>query len=227
MPIFTTDLLELYQLAHVILSQPQLPADGPICFFGQTEENDMPPLCSAAELMNRKIGPSDYPFGPILIGQCDWIERPNGLVVRGSDAWVKELKRLKVSDHSIMVYSMSDRFPPSTDAEAWGMVELIKKNSWKCLVVVVPPLHAIRAFVSLVSACKKSGLDDVKIWSMPSYALPWDRNVFHSGSMPSAPRIEQVTGEMEKIFAYCAKGDHLTAGEILKYLKNRDSYTPA
>lgn len=218
MPIFTTDLVECLTLAHRILRDEPLPDEiDAICFFGQTEENDHDALRKGSDLW------FDCQSAQVLVGQCDRIERENGLVVRGSDAWVKELEGFGVDSESIQVYPMSDKFPPSTDAEAWGMVPLIKENGWKRLVVTVPPLHAIRAFVSLVSACLKNGLDDVGIWSAPSAAPPWNESVFHSGSMPSATRVSHIAGELAKIFAYCAKGDHPPAQKVLEYLNHRDT----
>jgi len=214
MPLFTTDLLELDMLNHRILRDVPPPRIiDAICFFGQTQENDQIALKSIIKRWEK------YNC-PILIGACDRIEK-GSLIVRGSDDWVIDLKSAGVKPKWIWVYNMSSKFPPSTDAEAYGMVEVIEENSWNEIVITVPPLHARRAFVSLVSACQKSGLRNVKIWSVPSEAPPWDEDVFHSGSMPSAPREKQIAGEFGKVFTYCAKGDHLTAKEVLEYLRNR------
>jgi len=212
MSIFTTDIVEYARLAHRVLCDEPPPDEiDAICFFGQTEENDMFALRAIAKRWQKHQC-------LVLVGTCERIER-GGLIVRGSDAWVSTLEELGVHPGSILVYPMSDKLPPSTDAEALGMVEAIRENSWTRFVIVVPPLHAIRAFVSLVSACVKSGLD-VAIWSAPATAPAWDEDVFHSGSMPSAPRVDQIAGEFGKIMAYCAKGDHLTAAEVLEWLRN-------
>ncbi len=224
MPLFTTDLVEYAELVHRILrDEPPPERIDAICFFGQTQENDQKSLKNIAERWKARGGEYDP---AVLVGECERIERGN-LVVRGSDAWIRDLEDAGVEENWIYPYPMSTKVPPSTDAEALGMVPVIKENGWTRLVITVPPLHAVRAFVSLVSACKKNGLDDVLIWSAPSETLAWDENVFHSGSMPSAPRVEQIPGEFAKVTAYCAKGDHLTAKEVLTYLQARRDLSQA
>lgn len=216
MPLFTTDLVELDRLNHRILRDEPPPKEiDAICFFGQTQENDQIALKA---ITNRWEGYNC----PILVGECDRIKK-GSLIVHGSDEWIRYLKSFGIASKWIWNYPMSSKFPPSTDAEAWGMVDIIKDNPWDELVITVPPLHAVRAFVSLVSACKKNNLDKVRIWSAPSEAPPWDEDVFHSGSMPSAPRENQIPGELGKNMAYCLKGDHLTAKEVLEYLRKRNS----
>ncbi len=214
MPLFTTDLLELNALNHRILRDEPPPREiDAICFFGQTQENDRIALEAISKFQD------DFQC-PVLVGICDPIKK-NGLVVRGSKAWKEDLIEFEVKKEDIVLYPMSQKFPPSTDAEAWGMIPLIKDNNWRYLLVTVPPLHACRAFVSFVSACNKNKLDKVNVWSAPSEAPPWDEDVFHSGSMPSAPRVDQISGEFSKMMAYCAKGDHITAREVLEYLRKR------
>ncbi len=221
MAIFTTDLVELFTLTHRILRDEPPPQQiDAICFFGQTEENDKAPLAAIAE---RWRNPLLRPCPSILVGACEPIDK-SPFVVRGDKAWKQDLENFGVDRNSILVYPMSTKFPPSTDAEAWGMVEVIKKNKWKRLVVTVTTLHAIRAFVTLVSACKKNGLEDVAIWSAPAEALPWDEVVCHSGGMAQMPREKHAAVvEFAKVSAYCAKGDHLAAKEILDYLRGRNA----
>ncbi len=212
MPTFTTDLLEYATLAHRIL-RDELPTKklDAACFFGQTHENDRVALETIS---------INYSGLPILVGKCDTIQKENRLLVRGHHAWQGYLEGRGCKN--VVIYPMSDKLPPSTDAEALGMVPIIKKRSWKRLVIVVPPLHAIRAFVSLISACLKNNLNHIAIWSAPCDALAWNENVFHSGSMPAAPREKQIQGELDKIMRYCEKGDYLTAKEILDYLRTKD-----
>lgn len=217
MPLFTTDVLEYVQLVHRILRDtPPPPAIDAICFFGQTQENDRVALKAIAELWKK------YQC-PILVGACEPINQ-EPFVVRGSGAWVSDLVSYGVDPLSIEIYEMSKKLPASTDAEALGMAEFITREAlrWDRLVVAVHPLHAVRAFVSLVAACKKNVLDGMRIWSVPSEALDWDEDVCYSGGALKATRVSHVGVDMTKMAAYALKGDHLTAREILEYLRKRN-----
>lgn len=219
MPLFTTDLLERSTLDHRILRDSEPPRDiDAICFFGQTQENDRVALRAIAERWRKY-------HCPVLVGLCERIEK-GVFIVRGSDAWVNDLEEYGVARESVMVYPMSNKFPPSTDAEAYGMVEIIKRKSWSRLVVTVPPLHAVRAFVTFVSACVKSGLDDACIWSAPSEAPPWDEVVCYSGGMLQTSREKHIVVDATKTTTYCLKGDHLTAREVIEYMQARPNKHP-
>lgn len=224
MPLFTTDFVERSTLDHRILrdSKPPTAIDA-ILFFGQTHENDRSPLAAIAERWKKYAC-------PVLVGACDPI-RNGPFVVRGSDTWVQDLMEYGVDRDSIIVYPMSKKFPPSTDAEAWGMIEAgVGKFSWKKLVITVNPLHAVRAFVTLLSACVKNGLEDVCIWSALSdwdtsseTSSPWDEDVCYSGGQLKTSRENHIVVDATKLMTYCLKGDHLTARQVLEYLRSRQA----
>ncbi len=100
-------------------------------------------------------------------------------------------------------------------------MEFAKKQGWKSLIVTVPPLHQVRAFISTVSAAIKY-YPELKVYSMPAEALPWTEEVIHSQSAPRARRRAQFSGELAKLAKYWKKGDHSSPDEILDYLDRRD-----
>ena len=90
------------------------------------------------------------------------------------------------------------------------------------VVVVVPPLHTIRAFVSTVSPAVRE-YPELNVWSAPSWPLSWVEEVICFQNKPAARRADQFPSEFEKMERYLAKGDHLSAEEVIRYLNWRDS----
>ena len=185
-----------------------------VCFFGQTTENDEPMIMSAANIQVDGLAR--------LVAVTGFGGEKNGIFeVRSSKSFANEIMKFGVAPENIVSFPLSKKFPPCTDAEAIGVVEFAKTQGWRSIAVTVTPLHQVRAFISTVSAAIKY-YPELKVYSMPSEALPWTEEVIHSQSAPRAKRSEQFGGELAKLAKYSGKGDHVSPDEILAYLNRRD-----
>ncbi len=205
----------LFELIARILcdSIPGNPADA-VCIFGQTTENDMVMLESAADI--QKFGRAEL----VAVTGYEGLKKDE-FEVRSSEKFASLLMNLGVPEKDIVFFPLSDKFPPCTDAEAVGVVEFAKSQGWKSLIVTVPPLHQVRAFISTVSAAIK-WYPELRVYSMPAAAPSWTEEVIHSQSAPRARRSAQFAGELAKLAKYCEKGDHFSPAEITEYLDRRD-----
>jgi len=120
----------------------------------------------------------------------------------------------------VFQFPLSEKFLPSTDADAWGLVGYAQERGMKSVILVAPPLHKFRAFVSLASAIikAKSGLI---AWNWTCDIRDWNEKTVHSQTAPLDKRLNLLAGELEKIGRYYRKGDLVSAREILDYVARR------
>ena len=129
---------------------------------------------------------------------------------------------VRIPEDRIVGFPLATEIPPCTDAEARGLVRFAKERGWKSLVIVVPPFHAVRAFVSTVSPAIRE-YPELKVYSHPSQAPSWTEEVMCFQGMPRGKRASFIPKEFEKMERYLATGSHLAPEEILAYLDRRDA----
>ena len=118
--------------------------------------------------------------------------------------------------------ALSD-FPPSTDAEATGLVRLAHKMGWQRLIITSPPIHQFRAFISTISAAKRESLK-LKIYNSVGLPPKWCEDTVHSQGIEKGLRKDLLrSGEWLRLIRYHAKGDLISADEAIEYLNLRDS----
>ena len=178
--------------------------------FGETEDNEASVL---------KAGVFLYGMGPARrIAICD---APAGHGYPGFDNWRPKLVGMGVPAKDICGVSLAGDFPPSTHAEALGLVRFAKKRGWKSVYVVAPPLHQLRAFVTTVSEVIKEK-SKLSVYSFPGIAQNWEEHIVHSQGIQKGTRAELLAEELKKIEKYYKKGDLVSGEEVLKYLDKRD-----
>ncbi len=139
----------------------------------------------------------------------------------GVKNWTGKLVTMGIPQKDIYAVPLSKEFPPSTHAEAFGLVPYAAARGWKNIYVVAPPLHQLRAFITTVSAVirKKSPL---RVYSFPGFPQSWEEYIAHSQGIQKKARSEFFSEELKKIEKYYRKGDLVSAEEVLKYLNKRD-----
>jgi len=210
------DLFEV--TLRVLMDSPSCISADAGYLLGQTRDNDDEPLSELLEAWKRDdldyvlledIGTHNLPVGSVVTGFDDWRNR---LISMGAQA-----------DAIVRVPPALDLLPCCTDAEVIGLVRVAKERGWKSVYLFAPALHRFRAFVSTVSAIRRVGYE-LLVYSQPQiFVQNWQEIVVHSQSAPRDTRKSQVAGELAKVERYCAKGDHVTAREVLDYLDWRDS----
>lgn len=178
--------------------------------FSETADNEASVL---------KAGVFLYGLGPVNKLAIAYLGKKFGYP--GFRSWVKKLVSMGIPQKDIYLIPLAKDFPPSTDAEALGLVRYAKANGWKSIYVVAPPLHQMRAFITTVSHAMREK-SDIKIYSFPGIPQSWEEHVVHSQGIQKGTRSELLADELEKIEKYYRKGDLVSAEEVLEYLERRD-----
>ncbi len=139
----------------------------------------------------------------------------------GFSNWKKKLAALGVPAKNIVGIKLASKFPPSTHAEAWGLARTAKKNKWKNVYVVAPPLHQLRAFVTTVTAFMREKVP-ARIYNFVGLPQRWEEHIVHSQGVQKGTRSGLLIEEFKKIEGYYKKGDLVSAADVLDYLDRRD-----
>lgn len=100
---------------------------------------------------------------------------------------------------------------PHTLGEARRAMELAKEKGWATILIVTSPHHQYRAFLTFLSAMKKSRLSLALINACAP--LSWEEQ------LPWGKRSDLLKDEFRKIEEYGAKGDIATYEEGVEYLR--------
>ncbi len=166
-----------------------------------------------------KAGAALYDTGAIKkIAHCG---ARKGHAFSGKKNWSKKLHALGIPFKDIYPIPLSKKFPPSTHAESFGLVSYARKQGWKKIYIVAPPLHQLRAFVTTVSAIIKEK-SHLRVYSFTGLPQNWEERIAHSQKPQKRARHEFFGDEFKKIEKYYQKGDLVSGKEILKYLEKRD-----
>ncbi len=140
----------------------------------------------------------------------------------GFKAWQQALHTVGMGDLQIEgVTGVSDSDILHTLIEAEALVQFALERGYRSLHVVSPPFHQPRAFMTAVTAALRH-YPDLKLYSYPGVALPWQAEVAHSQGQVRGSRSDLIGGELERIRKYNAKGDLASVEEVLAYLNRRD-----
>lgn len=135
--------------------------------------------------------------------------------------WKKKLVAAKVPENRILPMQISADFPPSTDAEARGLIRFAKRNKIKTLYIAAPPLHQLRAFVSTVSALKHERAN-IALYNFTGFSQRWEERIVHSQGIQRGTRSHLLHKELAKIEKYLKQGTLVSPHTILEYMNKRD-----
>lgn len=202
----------MFELMTRVLCESQVPwrdIDG-VYLFGQTSDNEDSVLNMAVEIhtLLRK-----------RIFLCDG---ETGHGYPGFPMWQKKLLARGVGEDSIFPIRTPYEKNINTHSEAESLVGFAKSNDWEKAVVVAPPFHQLRAFITAVSVAVRE-YPELQIWSCVGTPLDWGTRVRHSQGTTVGTRIELLAGELARIHKYYEKGDLISAGDVLSYLNRRDA----
>lgn len=179
--------------------------------FGQTSDNEQSVLVAAGRFKSErdKTMVSIIDTAPI-----------SGYP--GFDAWSGKLQDLGISEENIIGIPVGELSSLNTLIEAESLVRFARARGYFSLGITAAPFHQLRAFITTVSVAMRE-FPQLKLFSYPGVALPWNEEVAHSQGIEKGTRAEILTAEFERVFKYQNKGDILPFGEILNYLKHRDN----
>lgn len=181
-----------------------------VCLFGQAPDNEQSVLQRAAELYHRgRASRVLFSTGGESVTGEPW--RPN---------YLKQLIHLGVPEGAIVPVTIADKLA-HTHTEALDFVNYAKQLGMKTVWATAQPLHQFRAMLNFISIVLKD-MPELKAYSMPGAPLPWTQSVVHSQNIERGIRYDLVASEWDRIERYHAKGDLVSAKEMLDYLIKRD-----
>ncbi len=143
----------------------------------------------------------------------------------GAEAWIRVLKDLRVEREHISLVPFDGQLL-TTLTEAFSMVELAQKRSWKGLIVLAPEFHLVRCVLSIITAIIKLGAD-LQVFAQVGTRLPlYEADVEHSQTRRFKDRSDIPGLELESIEKYMTTGTPVplvSYAEALAYLRQRDT----
>ncbi len=147
----------------------------------------------------------------------------------GFTAWASLLAKMEVPSHKILPISYCPipdhpEKMQTTLSEAKGLVRFAKERNYRSVVIIAPPFHLPRCFISVVSILLGAGdyYPDFKVFCKSGIALLWNEKTIHSQGILLARRRELVNTEATSIAIYEKKGDLVPIKTALAYLNSRD-----
>lgn len=110
----------------------------------------------------------------------------------------------------------------NTLIESQALIQFARELKLRTLVVVSPPFHQLRAFMTAVTVALKL-YPELAIYSYAGAAMPWMAPVTHSQGTLQAQRRHLIQEELIRIDTYQKKGDLGPFDAVLDYLNRRDN----
>lgn len=110
----------------------------------------------------------------------------------------------------------------NTLIESEALIRYANARQLGSMVVVAPPFHQLRAFMTAVTVTLKL-YPQLCLYSFPGATLTWMEAVAHSQGTLQAPRRQLIQEELIRIDTYQKKGDLARFEDVLDYLNQRDS----
>ncbi|WP_439882001.1 YdcF family protein [Pontibacter sp. MBLB2868] len=188
---------------------PSKPADA-VFLFGQTEDNQQSVFDATIYLLHNR-----------LADKVMFIQSEAMSGYPGFEVWQQALMKSGIAEEVEPVPIAPDTEQLNTRIEAEAMVHHAREKGYEQVIVTAAPFQQPRAFMAAVTAVQHL-YPSLKVYSFPGKALPWTEEVKHSQGKVKGSRAGLVTGEIERIHKYNAKGDLAKIERVLTYLDKRD-----
>ena len=192
----------------------------PIYPFTETPDNEAAVLLRSEELLrfNKRHGGTF----PILLTDNQGGSEPG---YPGAKSWIDGLRKLGVAEDDIELIPLK-RPDFNTLTEAFNVVEFVMQKGLKDLVIIAPPFHALRCFLSVVTAIRHHNAN-LRVFMAVGITQPWNEHAVHSQGTTQGKRKDLIIGELRRILKYQSKENRpaplASADDALAYIVWRDS----
>lgn len=139
----------------------------------------------------------------------------------GAKEWIKHLTGCRnVQKDKLQTVTCEQLL--HTFSEACALTKWARERECTELIIVAPPFHQVRAFMSVVSAITRFGPKNLRVYNCPGVTLDWSAHVSHSQGTLWARRRDFVLTEARRIRKYHKMGDLVSVDKALEYLEWRD-----
>lgn len=209
--MFASSYVELLELSQRIMDDdgPKVKADA-VIMYGETQDNESSIFLGVKRLYEKSL------VEKVTFGQ-------GGKLITGQDylpGYQEKLTQHGIPPEAIIPIQITEALA-CTHAEALAHIAYAKAQQWKNVCAVATPFHQFRAFVNTISIVLKN-YPELKVFSVPGEHLPWTEVALHSQFIERGKRFQLVEKEWGRIEAYHAKGDLVSARQVLDYLNQRD-----
>jgi len=209
--MFASSQVELLELTlRVMADYPLQKTCNAVFFYGQTADNERSVIEQCAFLFDQ--------------GLVNNVAFSTGGSLTTGQPWAPDYQA-KLTDLGVFkqnIIPVRITAPKAhTHTEAIAFVDYAKEQGWESVYVTGSPVHQLRVFVNTVSIVLQKGVK-LKVLSAPGTPLPWTQTAIHSQNVERGKRFELVLNEFNRIEAYHAKGDLVSARQVLDYLNSRD-----
>ncbi len=206
-----TPEMRLLQLNTIVMNR-LFPLDWtsmPVYLFSETSDN----VQSVLEVGKQCLY---YGGGPVCI--IDDADKTND-GYPGASVWKESLEKCRI-------ITLTPGASLNTLTESLAVAAVAKEEKWDSLVIIAPPFHQLRAFISMVTAVSTVGYPTVRIYNKVGVTLPWYAQARHSQGTLTAKRSDLILTEAERILKYQQEGTPvplLSTERVLEYLEWRDT----
>lgn len=221
-PLYNSTMITSYdpscgkfvELLLRILCDP-LPQTGVdvVYLFGQTPDNESSAIQRGLELLKAGLAPLlAIPSGQPVSGYP------------GFEAWHQKLVQSGIDSNRIIKLSVDHPHHQMTTLdEANSLIGFALKSDWQKIIIISPPFHQLRSFITSVSTALRS-YKNLRIYNAVGESLDWLGTALHFQGKLIAKRTTLIHEEWQRLEKYHQKGDLVSLEEILEYLNQRDVY---
>lgn len=144
----------------------------------------------------------------------------------GKSLWTERLEKLGVSKEH-MIYSphpIPGEHGFHTLTESQAFLQTMEDNNWHSAIVLTQPHQILRAFLGGVRTINDRKLD-VELYSKVPSLTDWERRVKGSQGAEMKERSSHIGDEVDRVYAYQAKGYIATFPELDKFLDRQLNHT--
>lgn len=188
----TTENEKLHQLNTMVLTDsPPSKETLPVYLFTETPDNQESVLKRGAELFH--AGKASY----LLLIDNQGGSEPG---YPGASPWQNRLLELKVPKETVTLIPFKEPLL-HTISEAFTMAHLAKEKGWSKIIIIAPPFHLSRCFLSAITAVRfhNTGL---RVYNQVGVAQPWYENAIHSQKAVRGLRKDLIVEELRRIKRY-------------------------
>lgn len=206
---------QILQLATVVLTDAGCEKPVPAYLFSETVDA-LSHFQKGVELLRNGRASKLYIFDDVSRSNTgyagvDFSEQK----LRGFGAKPKEIERIP--------YTGKESF--HTLIEALVVIDFARKNGWRNLIIVAPPFHQLRCFITMVSALLRLRASSrLAVWNHVADPEPWGVKVRHSQGTLRAKRVNLVPHESRRLPLYQANGSMVPFKSVFAYLKKRKNW---
>jgi len=209
--MFASSYVELLELSQRIMDDdvPKGKADA-VIMYGETQDNERSIFLGVKQVYEKNL------VKKVTFGQ-------GGKLITGQDYlpdYQAKLIQFGIPKEAIIPIQITQAMA-QTHTEASAHIAYAKAQQWKNVYVVASPFHLFRAFVNTISIVLHQ-YPKLKVFSSLGAHLPWTQVALHSQFVESGRRCDLVAKEWQRIEDHHAKGNLVSAHQVLDYLNQRD-----